>query len=300
MTDIWFGFWPKQWTITAGAIHIEPLPDFQEVVKLINDDDRAAGDWFHPPLTPAYAPGTPHDERPEVYAPRYSLSPTHLLTLPDSDGRVCGELLLAVLGMVEGLRLIPEDWGHFYRTAIRAHKLCDLICSRSDLAHVLGATHVFWHAHSIPEIRRGIFGAIHWLLFSQSYEHQFEEFGPQYTVLDACYHVHCLIHGAPSPRVSHARRASFLATQYSIPEPTWAAMRPDSACDLSEIRNAFIHEGRYGSDPIGFGHPTSHPSIVLELKAFNMRVVLGILGIGCGYVKSPVNTRQLHGLDLGK
>jgi len=298
MTELKFGHWPKSWSITAGPIHIEPLPDYLRVVELVDGDDRAAGNWFHPPLTPVYVPGVPNEDSPLVYAPRYSLLPTHRLTLPDSDGRTCGELLLAVLGMTEGLRLIPEDWGHFYKTAIRPHTLCDLICSKSDVAHILTNTYDFWTAHPTSEIRQGIFGAIHWLLFSQSYEHQFEEFGAQYIVLDACYHVHGLINCLSGLRVKHAVRASYLASHYSIPVPTWASMGPNGTCGLSEIRNAFIHEGRYGDDPIGFGHPTTYPNIVLELKAFNTRLILGMLGIDCGYVRSPVNSRQMHGLDL--
>ena len=143
-----------------------------------------------------------------------------------------------------------------------------------------------------------MFGAIHWLLLSQSYEHEFEEFGAQYTVLDSCYRVHTSLH-QNIKYTHHAERPAFLASHYSIPEPPWATVRSDGTCELSVVRNAFIHEGRYGAEPIGFSHPDSRHNTVLELRAFNTRLILGLIGVDAAYVRSPVNTRQMHGLGLG-
>ena len=298
MTEIKFGFWPRSLTLDTSTVHVEPLPDFETVVERIKRSDRAGTRWFYPPLTAVYEPGREEGDVPLIYAGAYALPPTHLVRVSDTDGQEFGELIITLLGLLEGIRLVPEQWSHFYRASIEPHSLVDFVANRRDIEHVLHLAQCFWGAHSAQEVRRGMFGAIHWLLFSQSYEHQFEEFSGQYIVLDACYKLHCDVHGPPSVRPTHATRPSYLARYYSIPEPAWASIRADGACDLSELRNQFFHEGRYGGQPIGFAHPTNHPSIVLELTAFNTRLLLGILGLDCGYVRSAVDTRQMHGLDL--
>jgi hypothetical protein len=218
----------------------------------------------------------------------------------EADGRELGELAIALLGLLEGMRLIPEGWCHFYRAALEPHTLSDLVCGKSEIEEVLGIAETFWKDNRDSRIRRCLFGAIHWLLFSQSYEHDFEEFAAQYIVLDSCFKLHTKMKGRPGRSCRHSERPSFLAQAYAIPEPSWATIQPDGNCELSRLRNEFFHEGQYGGDPMGFAYPTTVPSITLQLKAFNTRVILGILAVDCEYVRSRVNTRCMYGLDLAR
>jgi hypothetical protein len=65
--------------------------------------------------------------------------------------------------------------------------------------------------------------------------------------------------------------------------------------DLVQLRNEFAHEGLFGGEPIGIAHPKNHPNIALELRCFNSRLLLALLGEKDPYVTSPVNLtiRQL-------
>lgn len=298
MAEIKFGYWPWKCELSAGVAKVRPLSDYDFTIQGISESGRIATKWLYPPLTRAYDPKLPPDKQPDIYGSVYSVKATHVLTIPDAaDAIKCGEFLIALLGMLEGLRLIPEKWVHFYRTPIERHTLCDLLCDVRDLEQVLEMALHFW-GKSNEEIQRLIFGAIHWRLFSESYLHGFERFNGQYIVLDTCFKLHCL--GKPlSNNVSHAARPSFLATEYKIPEPSWAVIGSDNSCDLSKLRNNFFHAGLYAEQPIGFAaYPTFAPSIDLQLAAFNTRLILALLGVPCSYVRSDVATRSMHGLDL--
>jgi hypothetical protein len=115
--------------------------------------------------------------------------------------------------------------------------------------------------------------------------------------MDTCFELHRLIKGAD--RIPHALRPSFLATAYGIPVPEWA-VPTERGCEISQLRNEFFHEGRYGGEPIGFAHPPNPPTIDLQMSAFNARLILGLLGLRCDYVNSRVDTRSMFGLGVPK
>jgi hypothetical protein len=92
--------------------------------------------------------------------------------------------------MLDGLRLIQDDWSHFYRCAIKLQTMCDVFCNAKEIEAILAVASQFWDAAG-AEARRLIFGAIHWCMFAESYVHEFERFGGHYTVLDTCFRLHC-------------------------------------------------------------------------------------------------------------
>ncbi|MCK9374982.1 MAG: hypothetical protein M0P73_02415 [Syntrophobacterales bacterium] len=285
--EIKFGYWPQKLHIHSSNIQAEPLPEFEDVVSKVSGSSQVDGSWFYPDF--------------QKTLPAYQIPPTHVLHIAnEANGRELGELAIAVIGLLEGMRLIPEEWVHFYRAAIKLHTLSDLSCGKGEIEEVLQITQTFWKLNHAQDIRRCLFGAIHWLLFSESYIHEFERFAAQYIVLDSCFWLHKNIRGVPPGGMSHAARPSFLARAYGIPEPNWATMLPDNTCELSRLRNEFFHEGRYCGHPIGFALSPLIPPITLQLNAFNTRLILGILGVNCNYLKSPVDTRAMHDLGLTK
>jgi hypothetical protein len=282
--EIKFGYWPRFWGFDASEIHVEPLSEFNEVVAMVENSKQVKDKWLYPPVQKTFAP--------------YKIPPTHVMQIESTeDSRELGELAITLVGLLEGLRLIPEEWVHFYRAAIKTHALSELVCREIEIEKVMCILQNFWQKNQGKEIRRCFFGAIHWLLFSESYVNQFERFAAQYIVLDSCFWLHRNLNGLSGQR-RHAEIPSFLAQTYGIPEPSWATMLPDNTCELSRLRNEFFHEGRYGGQPIGFALTQFNPPITLQLNAFNTRLILGILGVDCSYVKSPVDTRQMHGLGL--
>lgn len=283
--EIKFGYWPCEHNLEAGDIQVAPLPEFRDVVEAVKASSHIDGDWIYPPRNGAFVP--------------YQIPSTHVMNIANAThGREFGELSISILGLLEGMLLIPQEWKRFYRAAIKPNTLSDLLCSKTEIEEVLKIVQTFLEANSSINIRRNLFGAIHWLLFSQSYEQEFEIFAWQYIVMDTCFRLYVDINAIPKKQQPyHYLRPSFLANAYSIPEPSWAIVNGNE-CELSKLRNEFFHEGRYAGHPIGFALSTMKPNIKLQLISFNTRLILGILGVNCEYVRSRVDTRQMHGLNL--
>lgn len=173
--QIQFGCWPRDLALTTPGIEVQPLPNLSETLDKINALKKTRGRWIRP------------TETVDGFRP-FALPATHVMHVKKGNDRErLGELAIAVLGAIEGLRLVPKGWVHFYRAAIELHSLCDLICSQQEIEHILGKTEEFWRRHHSAQIRRNLFGTIHWFLFSQSYQHEFEQFAAQYTILDSSY-----------------------------------------------------------------------------------------------------------------
>jgi hypothetical protein len=159
--EIKFGFWTRPRQLAFDTTNILPVPEHDSVVRGIRESGRVAEKWFHPPFTRAYDAKTPPDERPLVYQGSFGVKATHTLTMQDvPEAQRCGEFLIVLLGMLEGIRLIPETWNHFYRVAIEPNSLTDLVCDRREEETVLKLSQQFW-AGKDDAARRLIFGAIH-------------------------------------------------------------------------------------------------------------------------------------------
>jgi hypothetical protein len=289
MSEIKFGYWPRKLDLNGRAIGIRLVNNVDEIVEVMKANGRVVRGWYYPPLTVE-----------GIYERAYALALTHSLMIADGlNGGPCGEFLIALLGMLEGIRLLPEGWVHFYRAAT-GRQFSDVYCDDGEIVEVLERALSCWSSVA-TKVRRLAFGAIHWRVFVECYEQQFERFHGQYMVLDTCYRIYCELNANGAREKTHAKRPEFLAMQYSMLVPTWAKTRKvgqKEECDLSKLRNEFVHEARYGGQPIGFGYPKSSGELDLELGNFNTRLILAMLGIKCGYVRSPVGTRSMFGLDL--
>lgn len=307
-----FGYWPRKVELHAARAVIRPLDNYDDIVEAMQQNERVANGWLYPPLVAACDRTIAIEKRPRIYEQIFYTGSTHCLIMPRSGtSRQLGEFLIALLGMLEGLRLVPYGWNHFYRAAIKLHSLSEVDCRRQDLEHVLTIAQVFWRKAD-AKVRRLMFGAIHWRLFSESYEHEFERFGGQYTVLDTCWNICERLDGkwwtawSPKTKAVHASRPKLLAKRYRMRVPSWAKTRKSRSekgnsqfCKLSQLRNNFFHEGLYGKTPTAFGYPKDFKgSIDFQLAAFNTRLILAILGVECKYVRSSAETHCPSALDL--
>lgn len=303
MTKIEFGYWSRRYRLKTEHIKVCPLPQIDLVINNIEKSERVAGPWFHPPLQPLH--GQNHDPNAQAEATAYTLPATHSIEVNPADRseEEFSSFIIVLIGLLSGIRLLPSTWNHFYRAAVKPGTLTDLVCTEKEIESVLVDAERFWQTHNDAKIRKGIFGAIHWLLFAQSYRHEFEQFSATYTVLDTCYKIRCDLHGKPQKKLLHFERPAFLASSYSMPVPEWATTKPSNKptfCDLSVLRNDLIHEARYAGEPIGFAHAQITPPITLQLTDFCSRLIIGILGVDCDYVRTPVDTRAMHPLGLRK
>lgn len=267
---------------------VEPLPKLDHVKQLLSQPSCSHDGWIYPPLVSAC-----HSAESPLKSEPFALPATHKLTLQSTDSEKA-HFIIALLGMLKGLRLQRPDWQHFYKAPLE-RKLNDFFASRWEIERTLSIASNFWEQHSQPEIRKLIFGALHWHLFAQLYDHEFERFNSQYAALDACSKLAVQL-GIPgySQQPRHGERPGQLSVALDIQLPTWAICR-DGKCDLSNRRNALVHEAMYAGQPIGFALPEDGGAMELELRGFVARIYLSLLGIKNEYTASPCTTRQTMG-----
>lgn len=295
-TQYLFGFWEGHTTLTNDHFSIESLPESPQIVEQTFACPQADRGWMEPPIV-----GLPG--KPEIPQGRFQLRSTHVLTTRlRSQDAALGEFLVLALGFTVGLRLTIEGAGHLQRAAIKEGTLVNFRASDEEILHVLGKACTFWHSHSAPEIRRLVFGAIHWYLTSQSYHAQHEEFAWTYSVLDS---LHKLAKETSSsyaalPTGKHGQRPVALAQTFNIPLPSsfagsGADAHPTSA--LVECRNTLIHEARWAEAPIGYGVNEHNHDMIQDLQHFCSQLILRLLGVECGFC-GTVYDRQMHRLDV--
>lgn len=299
MVELNFGFWPTTWSLRFAGMTIDPLPKCDSTISEVFAHRYRLNDWIYPPLVRKSSFAEPRKRHTPIPAEVYQLPSTHRLHIPPRktrDGVVLGEFLIAFLGLIDGIRLVPDGWSHFYRTKVKRHRLNDLVCNKPEIERLMADAVTFWNATPNKSIRSLIFGAIHWFLFSHSYTHQFEVFSAQYTVFDTLFRIHCTI-TPPNRTISHSHRPSYLCRAYRLPIPQWARMR-SRRCALSTLRNDLVHEAQFAGRAIGFSAPAYRYPIATQLANLNSRIILSILGIRCRYVRTPVQSRMMQSPGL--
>jgi hypothetical protein len=287
-----FGWLPEDRAYRSTRITIAPLHNYEQAIGCVRAARRVIEGWFYPPLVRDPKGHTADCEGVEIHARGFSLPATHRLEVDirSADSRLAA-FILQVFAFSKGLRLLPAEWTHFYRAAVEPGKLADFICLPGREVEICERAYDLWRTLPDPTLERSLFGLHHWYLFGQSYEHEFERFSAQYTVLDGCF---SLVRQLSSiGTVPHTQRPQFLCERYKIPVPTWARVA-GKTCAIADLRNAFVHEALYGGEPIGFAYPKGElDGIELELTNLNARILLAILGFTGDYVQSEVGTRNV-------
>jgi hypothetical protein len=298
MSPVSFGFLEDACTITwdGSASSIAPLPSHSELVAGMKQDPCVLDGWCYPPLRPVKA-GTSAPLAPV----RFSLPATHQLQLTAaaaSDEEA--NFMIAMFGMLKGQRLQRPEWQHFYKAPV-ARKLIDFVAGNSQIEQTMDIATAFWRQHTSSEVRRLAFGALHWHLFAQLYEHQFERFNSQYMALDACSELALVMKlpDYPAKRPPHATRASVLCSCTGVPKPAWVdPVNEQRECAVAQRRNELSHEAMYGGQPVGFAHPVEHTNMELELTGLVARIFLRLLGVSNEYTRSECTTRQTMGFSF--
>lgn len=297
MVQVEFGFLTDAAKITwqSGASCIEALPSHSETVQHVLNSSQVHKGWIHPPLCPVQA------GRQEPLVPKgFVLPATHRMYLSSSSADdEEANFMIALFGLLKGQRFQRPEWQHFYKAPV-ASQLNDFIATEAQISRTLDLATDFWRQHT-REVQKLAFGALHWHLFAQLYEQQFERFNAQYMALDACAELALKMHfpGFPHNRLPHATRACVLCDRTGVPKPVW--VDPDIGqkdCALAQRRNALAHEAMYGGQLLGFAYPTNHTHMESELTGLVARIFLSLLGVQNEYTQSPCTSRSVFDFGL--
>lgn len=284
-----FGWWPDEVSVADHEFELRPMDRFDKGIEIVKKD-RCFGDrWISTPIQDGQTSPAP--------VGRYELPCTHVLeTKQRSYDPVLGEFLVLMLGFFLGMRFTLKGTGHLWDTPSTTGVLVGFVPHEKSLPRCLGFAASAWD-NGNSEIRKLLYGAVHWYLVSQSYRHQFEQFSWQYIVMDNLYRVSLKKNLNIPEAKSHAERILFLHKAYQSPVPKSFGAGASSVGAIKNIRNELVHEGRWYGEPLGYAATAEGHDILQELIHFNSQIILGILNVKTTY-RTMEYTRSVHLLDI--
>ena len=315
-----FGFYPCSLHIKAGPVTISPLPDLERIASDVLASDDIEKNWIYAPPQQVH-----HFMKGEVrirerpYTTRvFGLPKTHLIEHAAATSEDQLDFHLWALSFFVGMRLTATEAGFLDATPVKPGRLVDFILLRSSPVRAVELAENFWKTNrDKPRCAELFAAAVHALFLSQNPQSlQFEKFVPLYMAIDACYRLTVKLHPLLQRPSTHPKRIEWMCDRFEIGCPGWAdpdapdgaevaSIRNDTL--VASIRNDTLHEALFMDAPLGFavhGVSTNQSHILaqnlpLEMKALVCRLLVALIGgSDADYVRSPVNTRQRHGLDL--
>ncbi len=293
-----FGFYPQQLRIDAGPVRIQGLPGLERLVKPVLECDSVEGCWI-------YAPRARIDQIPggirelPYHARVFGLPSTHVIEHASATGPEHLEFHLWALSLFLGVRLTGTEAGFLDSTPIKPGVLVDFRIGAS-ITQAVGLAERFWKTNlSEPGIAKRFGAAVHALFLGQNPQDlQFENFLYLYLALDACYKLSQELLGAPGRNLRHGERIEWMCQQFGIPVPQWADPKAKGGVEVAGMRNDTIHEALFMGAPLGFELQTDG-NLTTEMAALGCRLLVALVGGRASvYVRSPVDTAQIWGLDL--
>jgi len=304
--SITFGFYPQSFDKASGPIAIATLPNLDDKMEGVFSSGYVEGNWIYSP------PSRIEDMisrrvRTAPYSSRvFGLPKTHRLSHAKSQGPAHLRFLVHCLGFFAGMRMSDSEAGFLDATPITLGAAHDMLWLGDSLFTAVEYADRFWTAHATnSRIEEAMRSAIHSYFISRTpILLEFEEFIYLYTALEGCHCVHTLIQGEPTRITRHNERIARLCEAFSIPKPPWAD--PKNSL-VAKHRHAALHEGLFFAEPLGFqlfggkNRNVQDGMVLLQMAALTSRLIIALLGMeNCDYVRSPIDTRQRHGVRLEK
>jgi len=276
-----FGFYPSDFDRASGSIAIETLPNLADKIRDVSGSEYVNGKWMYSP------PAQIRDMLSESvktmpYSKRvFGLPKTHRLSHANSQGPTHLPFLVFCFGFFAGMRMSDVEAGFLDATPIAPGTAHDMVWPSDSLLIGVEYANRFWTSHSAnARIEAAMRGAIHSYFLSQTPTLlDYEQFIYLYTALEGCHWINSTVSGLEPRKIPHDKRIKGLCEAFSIPTPSWAEL-------VAPHRHATLHEGLFFDEPLGF-------------HVFGGRHHDTPLGMGtCDYVRSPVNTRQRHRVQV--
>ena len=298
-----FGFYPQPLEIKAGPITVMPLPDLEQTTSDVLASDGVEDNWLYaPPQQVRDFMSGKVRERP--YASRvFGLPKTHLIEHAAATSEDHLDFHLWALSFFVGMRLTATEAGFLDATPLKPRSLVDFVLLGSSLTRAVELAEVFWRRNRAEPCREQQFAAaVHALFLGQNPQNlEFERFLYFYMAIEACYALTAALHQPPRC-LTHAGRIDWMCSELRVVTPAWAdpTATASGKAEVVAIRNDTLHEALFMNAPLGFVANTgSNQNLTLEMHALVCRLLVALIGgTAVNYVRSHVNTRQIHGLDL--
>lgn len=297
-----FGFLIDPKAFVCDGFKIAPVLEFDSVLKNFYKSACVSKGWFYGPkkeLSKSSAEKRDFEANaPIVHKSFFQMNSTHQITSTEDYSDDHLRFLILGYGFLQGLYLTPEGYSYLGRTAYEPNKLNGLLLNRDDYINGMQCINRFY-IDSIEEKRNQMFACIHWYLISQSYEFTWDKFDAHYKVMDGIWSLSGIAEANKRHKrdyIPHPERPVKLAEKYGLILPSWAELDSNKKSKLSKLRNALVHEAKYGGYPIGYSYPDENYS--LEFRSFNTKLIAAALGINTSYLRVELNNRLLRRWDI--
>lgn len=304
------GYYPLSCDIRAGDIYLSTLPDIEQSIAEVQTASTINNDWIYGPLKRSRDIFSGQSKMLPYGTRIFGLPKTHVLTHQNTNSVDHLEFIVWCISFFVGMRLTITEAGFLDATPIKPRKLTDFSLGKGALIKAIELSEIFWVKYSsdIRNIKR-ITGIINVLFLSQYPQLlAFEKFTHLYTALDACFaHTKSCYSSYVPSSLPHAKRLEWMCQQFKMQPPEWALNNQQGryTSEVSMVRNDALHEALFFDQPLGFaiygGNKPSgqRPNVLFEMQALTCRLLVALLGGSASvYVKSPVDTRQMHLLSL--
>ena len=299
-----FGFYPRRFDKTSGLITVATLPDLDDKIKAVSESEYVEGKWIYSPPSRVRDMFSERVKTMPYSARVFPLPKTHRLSHTNSQGPAHLHFLVFCLGFFAGMRMSDMEAGFLDATPIAPGEAHDVVWLADSLFAALEYVDRFLTTHvSNLRVETAMRGAIHSYFISQTPSLlDFEKFIYLYTALEGCHYVRSVVQGQDPRAIPHSKRIAGLCEAFSMSIPSWAD--PTNPL-VTNRRHATLHEGLFFDEPLGFqlfggrNRDIQDGMILLQMAALTSRLIIALLGMGtCDYVRSPVDTRQKHGVRL--
>lgn len=302
-----FGYYPRSCDLDTDRFSVRTLTTLQESIAAVTEDSCTVRDWIYSGAQGHLGIFSGKTRLMPYPARVFGLPKTHVLTLHQSTNSLDLEFVVWCLAFFLGMPLTTTAAGFLDAAPTKPGKLVDFVLTRpGDESDAIGLALDFLNAEPADSRAPKRVAAVIHALFLSHYPQSlpFERFQYLYMALDGCFQLISAKGGAKPPRI-HGERIQWMCAVFDIPVPDWATHVTAAPSSLSIVRNNAFHEGLFFGEPLGFSiyggnQPAADPgNTPLQMQALVSRLLVAILGKPeASYVKSPVNTRQRHGLNL--
>jgi hypothetical protein len=298
-----FGYYPLPWSVETDRFSVRQSPNFLQTVEDLATNPGVSKNWIYPGARRTHDMMSGEVHLMPFQSRVFGLPKTHILTLHESNYRDELDFVVWCLSFFTGMRLTTTNAGFLDATPIRTGELVDFILVRSTLIDAVHlALDYLLSERADPRAPKRVAAVIHALFLAQRPQNLcFERFTYLYMALDACFSL-LQSKEAKKPNTKHGDRISWMCGKFNMPVPAWA---DSGQPGFSSARNNTFHEALFFDQPLGFAVyggnlPGAAPdNVTLQMQALICRLLVGILGRpGSDYVGTPVDTRQIHGLEL--
>ena len=296
-----FEFFPEPLEMEVGAIKIHTLPDLKSKVDQLGKCGGVENGWVYAPPQQTMDIMT-GKIRTSPYCSRvFGLQKTHANRTRYRDGGTSGFPRMVVV-FFSGNETDDNKEGLFRLYSSETSTTLRLCVDFPGSGAGIQMAENFWKENKGgPHNAKLLVAAIHALFLGQNrLALEFEKFNFLYTATDACYKLTKTLKGL-NRHLTHPQRIEWMCGKLGVLTPGWAKYKGGSTV-VSNLRGNAVHEALFGDEPLGFAvlEGPNVENLILEMTNLVCRLLVALLGgQDDPYVKTPVDTRNVHDLRLG-